>query len=101
MLLSEIAQVLIRKIQVIDRISIADYNQIPNKTSSGKPSQYMINKQYTPQIYVWQIPDVTTYSLSYWAVNQLEDVTSIIPRRLMFHIGGLIVYVQVYQVNWL
>jgi len=62
--------------QAIDRVSISDYNQIPNKTSSGKPSQYMINKQYTPQVYVWQIPDVTTYSLSYWAVNQLEDVTA-------------------------
>jgi hypothetical protein len=62
--------------QAIDRVSISDYNQLPNKTSSGKPSQYMINKQYTPQIYIWQIPDVTTYSLSYWAVNQLEDVTA-------------------------
>ena len=27
--------------QAIDRISISDYNQIPNKASSGKPSQYM------------------------------------------------------------
>ena len=37
--------------QMINRISISEYNQIPNKTDTGKPSQYMIDKQYTPQIY--------------------------------------------------
>ena len=59
----------------VQRISIAEYNQIPNKSSSGKPSQYLINRQYTPTIYVWQIPDKTTYSLVYWAINQLEDIS--------------------------
>ena len=60
----------------VQRISIAEYNQIPNKSSSGKPSQYLINRQYTPTIYVWQIPDKTTYSLVYWAINQLEDISA-------------------------
>ena len=62
--------------QVINRVSISDYNQLPNKTSSGKPSQYMLDKQITPVLYIWQIPDRTTYSIIYWAVNQLEDVTA-------------------------
>jgi len=44
--------------QIINRVSISDYNQLPNKTSSGKPSQYMLDKQYTPILYIWQIPDV-------------------------------------------
>ena len=60
----------------VERISIADYNQIPNKTSSGKPSQYMLNKQYTPELYVWQIPDSANYSLVYWSINQLEDINA-------------------------
>tara|TARA_R100001082_G_scaffold111237_1_gene94340 strand:- start:2352 stop:3035 length:684 start_codon:yes stop_codon:yes gene_type:complete len=60
----------------LQRLSISDYNQIPNKTSSGKPSQYFIDRQYTPTIYVWQIPDETTYSLVYWAMNQLDDITA-------------------------
>lgn len=60
----------------LERVSIADYNQLPNKTSSGKPSQYMIDKQYTPVIYVWQVPDNTDYSLVYWSMNQLEDITA-------------------------
>jgi|TARA_R110000765_G_scaffold360840_1_gene451025 hypothetical protein len=61
---------------VLQRVSMADYNQLPNKTSSGKPSQYMLNKQYTPTIYVWQVPDSSSYSLVYWSINQIEDVTA-------------------------
>jgi len=57
-------------------VSISDYNQLPNKTSSGKPSQYMLDKQITPILYIWQIPDRTTYSLVYWAITQLQDITA-------------------------
>ena len=62
--------------QIINRVSISDYNQLPNKTSSGKPSQYMLDKQITPILYIWQIPDRTTYSLVYWAITQLQDITA-------------------------
>jgi hypothetical protein len=61
--------------QMINRVSIAEYNQIPNKTETGKPNQYMIDRQYTPQIYFWQVPDAS-YSMVYWAVNQLDDVNA-------------------------
>jgi hypothetical protein len=60
----------------IQRVSISEYNQLPNKSSSGKPSQYMLDKQYTPTINVWQVPDRTDYSLVYWSINQLEDITA-------------------------
>ncbi len=62
--------------QIVNRVSIADYNQLPNKTSPGKPSQYMLDKQYTPVAYFWQVPDRDTYSMVYWAIRQLEDVTA-------------------------
>ena len=62
--------------QVINRISISSYNQLPNKTSPGKPSQYMLDKQFTPIAYFWQVPNRTTYSMVYWAIRQLEDVTA-------------------------
>ena len=39
---------------IINRITLQEYNQLPNKTSSGKPSQFMIDRQYTPVIYLWQ-----------------------------------------------
>ena len=61
--------------QTINRITISEYNQIPNKTTTGKPSQYMLDKQYTPVIYFWNVPASSNYTLNYWAMNQLEDVT--------------------------
>ena len=68
--------------QVMNRVSISEYNQIPNKTSSGRPSQYMIDKglqagsNNISKIYVWQVPDISTYVLQYWSMNQLEYVTA-------------------------
>jgi len=61
--------------QIVNRITIQEYNQIPNKTSTGKPSQYMIDRQYTPVIYFWNVPD-KTYTLNYWVMNQIEDITA-------------------------
>jgi len=61
---------------VLQRISISEYNQLPNKSSSGKPSQYMLDKQYTPVLYTWQVADSNNYSLVYWSINQLEDITA-------------------------
>jgi len=61
---------------VLQRVSIADYNQLPDKSSSGKPSQYMLDKQYTPVMYVWQVPDSNSYSLVYWSINQIEDINA-------------------------
>ena len=55
--------------------AISEYNQIPNKTTKGKPSQYMIDRQYTPVIYFWNVPD-KAYTLNYWAMNQLDDITA-------------------------
>lgn len=60
--------------QIINRVTIQEYNQLPNKDTAGKPSQYMIDRQYTPVIYFWSVPNTSTYSLVYWAMNQLEDV---------------------------
>ena len=61
--------------QTINRVTISEYNQIPNKTTKGKPSQYMIDRQYTPVIYFWNVPD-KAYTLNYWAMNQLDDITA-------------------------
>ena len=62
--------------QIINRITIEVYNQIPDKTNAGKPSQYMVDRQYTPVIYLWSVPNVSTLSLNYWAMNQQEDITA-------------------------
>ena len=62
--------------QSMTRISISEYNQIPNKTDSGVSSQYMIDRQYTPTMTVWQVPDNTTDSIRYYGIFQPDDVTA-------------------------
>jgi hypothetical protein len=36
----------------------------------------MLDKQYTPVMYVWQVPDSNAYSLVYWSINQIEDINA-------------------------
>ena len=62
--------------QPMQRISISEYNQIPDKTTSGKSSQFMLDRQYTPIINVWPVPDSTDDTIRYYGVYQLEDVTA-------------------------
>tara|TARA_R110000772_G_scaffold42383_1_gene98489 strand:+ start:100 stop:798 length:699 start_codon:yes stop_codon:yes gene_type:complete len=66
---------------IINRVTISEYNQIPNKTSKGRPNQYMFDKGRQTgsnniyKLYLWQTPDIDTYKLNYWAMTQLDDVT--------------------------
>lgn len=61
---------------VLTRLSMTDYNAQVNKTSEGKPSQYFFDRQYTPQIYLWPVPENSTDTIIYWGVTQLEDATA-------------------------
>ncbi len=58
------------------RISLTDYNALPDKTTEGLPTQFFFDRQYTPQIYLWQVPENSTDIIVYWALMQVEDVTS-------------------------
>ena len=66
---------------IINRVTISEYNQIPNKTSTGRPNQYMLDKGRQTdsnniyKVFLWQTPDLDTYRLNYWAMTQLDDVT--------------------------
>ena len=35
----------------------------------------MLDRQYTPVIYFWNVPD-KAYTLNYWVMNQIEDITA-------------------------
>ena len=47
----------------ISRISRSEYLNIPNKTSTGRPSQFFYDRQVTPTETVWPTPDVSTNTL--------------------------------------
>ena len=58
----------------INRITVSTYATIPNKTQTGRPVQVYINRQLTPTVTVWPVPDTaTTYTLVYWRLRRIQD----------------------------
>lgn len=57
----------------ISRISVSTYSSIPNKLTQGRPIQYWLDRQNTPQINVWQVPPDNTYTFVYWRMRRIQD----------------------------
>jgi len=50
------------------------YAGLPNKGATGQPSQYYVDRQINPQIYLYQTPDASTYTyLKYYYIGRIED----------------------------
>lgn len=58
------------------RITFADYLRIPNKTQSGRPVQFMVDRRVdNPVVYLWLVPD-QAYVLNILAERRIEDITA-------------------------
>ena len=58
----------------ITKIDRSAYAALPNKLSQGQPSQYYVDRQTTPKIYLYQAPDASTYTyLKYYVIKRIED----------------------------
>ena len=61
----------------LSKIDRSAYAALPNKGSQGQPSQYYVDRQRTPVIYLYQTPDLSTYTyLKYYTINRIEDAGS-------------------------
>ena len=59
----------------LQRISFEEYALIPNKSQTGRPSQYTIKRNVdNPTIHLYPIPDNSTGILKIEGIRQLEDV---------------------------
>ena len=57
----------------VDRISRSAYLNIPNKTSTGKPSQFFVDRQVNPILYLWQTPENSTDQIIYYRLVRIDD----------------------------
>jgi len=58
----------------LTKIDRSAYAALPNKYATGQPSQYYVDRQITPIIYLYQAPDASTYTtLKYYSINRIED----------------------------
>lgn len=55
------------------RISRDEYLSIPNKTTKGRPTQFFIDRQVTPQIKIWPVPENSTDVLHFDCLTRIED----------------------------
>jgi len=83
----------------VSRISRSQYLSIPNKTTTGTPSQFFFNRSTTPTLTLWPTPDSSTDSLVYYYVNRIQDVDTLVNtadtpfRFLPCMVAGLAYYI--------
>ncbi len=83
----------------VDRISRGEYLNIPNKTTTGRPSQFYFNRQISPEVTLWPTPD-STDALVYYYIRRIEDAdtmknTTDVPFRFLpCMVAGLSYYLS-------
>ena len=57
----------------MERISRDSYLSIPSKTTTGRPTQFFIDRQITPVIKVWPLPENSTDVLVFDCLTRIQD----------------------------
>lgn len=57
----------------IERLSRDEYLNVPNKTTTGRVSQYFVDRQITPQLKVWPVPDNSTDVVVFDRLVRMDD----------------------------
>ena len=57
----------------LDRVSRDTFISIPNKTTQGRPSQFFLDRQLTPNLKVWPVPENSTDVIIYDALTRMDD----------------------------
>jgi hypothetical protein len=60
------------------RLSRDDYITIPNKTTDGRPNQFFLDRQITPSLKLWPVPDNSTDVVYYNALTRMDDADTYI-----------------------
>jgi hypothetical protein len=60
------------------RLSRDDYITIPNKTTDGRPNQFFLDRQVTPSLKLWPVPDNSTDVVYYNALTRMDDADTYI-----------------------
>jgi hypothetical protein len=57
----------------MDRISRDEYLAIPTKTTEARPTQFFLDRQITPNLKIWPVPDNSTDVLVYDCLTRIDD----------------------------
>ena len=62
----------------LERLSRSDYITIPNKTTQGRPNQFFLDRQLTPNLKLWPLPDNSTDVIYYDALTRMDDADTFV-----------------------
>lgn len=85
----------------LDRISRGEYLNIPNKSTTGRPTQFFYNRQISPELTLWPTPENSTDQIVYYYIQRIQDAdtltnTTDVPFRFMpCMVSGLAYYLSV------
>jgi len=57
----------------LERISRDTYLNIPNKATTGRPTQFFLDRQITPNLKIWPAPENSTDVIHYDALTRIQD----------------------------
>jgi hypothetical protein len=63
---------------VIDRLSRDGYLAIPTKTTQGRPTQFFLDRQITPNLKLWPLPENSTDVLVYDCLTRIDDADAMV-----------------------
>ena len=85
----------------LERISRDSYLSIPTKTTQARPSQFFLDRQITPVLKLWPVPENSTDVVYYDALTRMDDAdeftnTMDVPFRLYPCLAaGLAYYISI------
>lgn len=62
----------------LERISRDEYLSIPTKTTEGRPSQFFLDRQISPELKLWPVPDNSTDVVYYDALTRMDDADKLV-----------------------
>ena len=57
----------------LERLSRDEYLNIPTKTTQARPNQFFLDRQITPNLKIWPVPENDTDVIYYDALTRIDD----------------------------
>ena len=57
----------------LERLSRDEYLAIPTKTTEGRPNQFFLDRQLTPKLKLWPVPENSTDVIHFDALTRIQD----------------------------
>jgi hypothetical protein len=60
----------------LSRVGRMEYLNIPNKTTEARPTEFFVDRQATPVLYLWPTPENSTDIFVSYRIQRIDDVTA-------------------------